>query len=704
MKLKKFIFKPLFFACFLVVLAFTSIIYINLQVENDKDLIFDDDYFLNTYDSICFDKKLIIEEIEKNYSSKKYTFSERDIYLSEKISNIFCVGKVVDIYIENNGITLFIGTNQKLTSLFYLINLTMLICFAGTAIKSKKLLTLIIPLISSLFISLHSPNQTNIIDLTTNFFLAFLTVFISYYFLDKNLYHEYKFLINSQINNIQDRLIKLPPALQNKINYFIQIFILSFSSLFAFLFYTRASKTSIVNDVLIQVYTSSKMFYLNQTSFEAAWNQHTPIVPYLYKFMYYFVDYGQFEKGLAGLKILFAIACSVATYLVLHKLNIYKSCSILVASISFVFYLSINLLNRELGILIFLLIFYNLLNYLEKKSKVNLIFVIFLSVLQVYNLESFAISLILINLFVIYFFNNKKQIISNYILITLCSIILIYSSLILNNEITDLLTTNYLFHIQNINPEFENASLLNAIGLVKAGSYFNFRHFIIFLLIAYFIRKIANKSLKLKNINTLLFLWILTEIFNLLITGPRFWNYGINLVIPTVLLATVLLSEKIKNELSLSLIIILILPVYLLLNISDHSNPDNTNIEYLENEKILEVFSENSRDEPETILTWVHPTDWQWLYNSGNFNPSTKYWWWFHMRYQQNHMYTWNHNWDEKDVIAGFKSDLDRENPKYAVINTSINKPPYFFDEIIKNEFVLIYKNETFLIYKKNNF
>jgi len=188
------------------------------------------------------------------------------------------------------------------------------------------------------------------------------------------------------------------------------------------------------------------------------------------------------------------------------------------------------------------------------------------------------------------------------------------------------------------------------------------------------------------------------------ITGPRFWNYGINLVIPTVLLSTVLLSEKIKNELSLSLIIILILPVYLLLNISDHSNPDNTNIEYLENEKILEVFSENSRDEPDIILTWVHPTDWQWLYNSGNFNPSTKYWWWFYMRYQQNHMYTWNHNWDENDVIAGFKSDLDRENPEYAVINTSINKPPNFFDEIIKNEFVLIHKNETFLIYKKNNF
>ena len=162
--------------------------------------------------------------------------------------------------------------NQKLTSLFYLINLTMLICFAGTAIKSKKL-SFNYSTDLFLFISLHSPNQTNIIDLTTNFFLAVLTVFISYYFLDKNLYHEYKFLINSQINNIQDRLIKLPPALQNKINYFIQIFILSFSSLFAFLFYTRASKTSIVNDVLIQVYTVKNV--LSQPDFEAAESTHT---------------------------------------------------------------------------------------------------------------------------------------------------------------------------------------------------------------------------------------------------------------------------------------------------------------------------------------------------------------------------------------------------------------------------------------------
>ena len=70
-----------------------------------------------------------------------------------------------------------------------------------------------------------------------------------------------------------------------------------------------------------------------------------------------------------------------------------------------------------------------------------------------------------------------------------------------------------------------------------------------------------------------------------MITGPRFWNYGINYYSNCTFSYSSFIG-KIKNELSLSLIIILILPVYLLLNISDHSNPDNTNIEYLENENI----------------------------------------------------------------------------------------------------------------------
>ena len=702
MELKKIIFKPLFLACLLVVLVLISLVYINLQVEHDRSLIFDDDYFLNTHDTMCFDKKLITQEINENYSSRPYIIAQRDVYLSEKISNVFCIGKVVDIYIENDGITVFIGTNQKVTSLFYLINFVMLVCFSGSVIVSKKLLSLIISIMSSFFISLYSYNQIEIIELITNFFMAFLIIFISSYFLDKNLYFEYKFLINNKIKNIDQKFINFPSSVKNRVIYFVNFFILSLSSVFAYLSFTRSNKASIVNDVLIQIYTSSKMFYLNQTSFEAAWNQHTPIIPNIYKFIYYFVDYGQFDKGLIVLKILFALACSLTTYLVLYKLKVYKSCSILVASISFIFYLSINLLNRELGILIFLLIFYNLLNYLEKKSKVNLILIIFLSALQVYNLESFTISIIYINIFLIYMSENKKQIISDYILYTTCSIILIYSSLIFNNEINDLLTTNYLFHLQNINSQFENASLLNAIGLAKEGSNFNLRHLLVFSLIVYFIRKIINKSLKPKNINTLLFLWILIEIFNLVITGPRFWNYGIILVIPTLILTLVLLSEKIKNELGLFVIIILFLPVYLFLNITDHSNPDNTNIEFLENEQILMHFSERSTAEPELILTWIHPTDWQWLYNSGNFNPSTRYWWWFYMRYHQDHMYTWNNNWDEKDVIASFKSDLEKERPKYAVINTSINKPPTFLNDIIKNEYKLTHKNDSILIYEKN--
>ena len=142
----------------------------------------------------------------------------------------------------------------------------MLICFARTAIK-KKLLTLIIPLILSFYIFTFIIKQHHrFID---NFFLAVLTVFISYYFLDKNLYVEYKFLINNKSTTYK-QINKTSTCFTNKINYFIEIFILSFSSLFAFLFYTRASKTSIVNMFIRFIprqkcFISANFFAMNQT-------------------------------------------------------------------------------------------------------------------------------------------------------------------------------------------------------------------------------------------------------------------------------------------------------------------------------------------------------------------------------------------------------------------------------------------------------
>ena len=62
------------------------------------------------------------------------------------------------------------------------------------------------------------------------------------------------------------------------------------------------------------------MHYFNQTSFEAALNQHTPIIPYIYKFIYYFFDFSQFESGFGLIVILISIFSAFFMYLICDHL------------------------------------------------------------------------------------------------------------------------------------------------------------------------------------------------------------------------------------------------------------------------------------------------------------------------------------------------------------------------------------------------
>ena len=53
----------------------------------------------------------------------------RDIYLSESLNNFWCLGKVVDIYQDDNSVTYFYGRNLKVNLLLHILLVTTFIFY-----------------------------------------------------------------------------------------------------------------------------------------------------------------------------------------------------------------------------------------------------------------------------------------------------------------------------------------------------------------------------------------------------------------------------------------------------------------------------------------------------------------------------------------------------------------------------------------------
>jgi len=372
-----------------------------------------------------------------------------------------------------------------------------------------------------------------------------------------------------------------------------------------------------------------------------------------------------------------------------------------------IFMLDGNGLNRDIGILIYLGIFFNVIKFLESQNLKNLVLINILSVLQIYNLESFTLTIIFLNIIILFLVNNGINYLKISIPVTLLTTFILYSSFIINSEISYLFETNYLFHLQNINSDFPNSPIFNALGYSPV-SKINFKHAAFLGLILLFLKTIRSKNFEVNKFEIILFGWLFLEIFSLFISGPRFWNYGINLVLPTLLIYLFFFKEFIKSDefqpIKIYLVSLLFLTLFFITNISNLLNYKNItdvpHYSYEESYRFLSIIEENN-NEINLVLTWIHPGDWEWVYNSKTILPSTKYWWWFFMKYYQTDMYIWDKNWDVKKVEADFLEDLEKEKPEYAIVNTGIVEPPEFFKQAIDNSYRLIYQDSKFNLYKR---
>ena len=121
--------------------------------------------------------------------------------------------------------------------------------------------------------------------------------------------------------------------------------------------------------------------------------------------------------------------------------------------------------------------------------------------LQIYNLESFILTIVFLNIIILFFVNNEINYLKVSISVTFFTIFILYSSFFINSEISYLFETNYLFHLQNINPDFPNSPIFNALGYSPVNKI-NFKHAALLGLVLLFLKSLRSKNFKGKSLKS----------------------------------------------------------------------------------------------------------------------------------------------------------------------------------------------------------
>ena len=450
------------------------------------------------------------------------------------------------------------------------------------------------------------------------------------------------------------------------------------------------------------------MEYLDLTSIESTIKHHTPFNSQVFRFIFKISEFSDFLLGIVLVEIFFAFGTSVLLFITLNKINKNNLLSTLF-SLGFLVFMSFQLLlNRQLAHFLYILIIYLLIEYIQKPRDFILFFILFISVLQIYNMETYAlpISLLLLSIFIQIFKSSNMYL--KTIIYGATSILIVYSKIILNGEFYQLFMSNYYFHLFNTIRGSSIEKLLLAIGFSKS---FSLKHIIFMVIFIRIIFIIKTRKLSENYLETLFSFWFLGELLHVILSGPRSMHYGLVLVTPTVFLIYYYLSnaKNLKNSVILLFTLIFLLGNFSVtitgtVNLFSDNNQIKT-ADILDKKDKIEINSLlNNQDDPLPILTWVHPNDWNFVHLSTNTLPSTRYWYWFYMKYFPNeNKYDWEGNWNENEIIRQWKSDLELEQPKHAIVDKNLDKYPYFFEAELESNYRKIFESEKWILYEKIN-
>ena len=646
------------------------------------------------------------DDIRNLLDDQKFVLLPRDIYLSESIENISCLTKIVDIYLENESeeVILFFGRNNKV-NLLYTISIAFIYIFS-TFFKSHYFFIL-----SSIIYQIN----LNILNATTNSFLNILltTLFLYFsFFLFLLLFNKKYF--DQSLSRLSEKIgsfnLKFPELnLSDRLDDKVSIILLFLGSIIlGTQEYLSKSKYEYFNDELIVLFTSARMEYFDLTSIESTIKHHTPFNSQVFRFIFKISEFSDFLLGIVLVEIFFAFGTSVLLFITLNKINKNNLLSTLF-SLGFLAFMSFQLLlNRQLAHFLYILIIYLLIEYIQKPRDFILFFILFISVLQIYNMETYAlpISLFLLSIF-IQIFKSFNMYLKTFIY-GAASILIVYSKIFLNGEFYQLFMSNYYFHLFNTIRGSSIEKLLLAIGFSKS---FSLKHIIFMVIFIRIIFIIKTRKLSENYLETLFSFWFLGELLHVILSGPRSMHYGLVLVTPTVFLIYFYLSnaKNLKNSVILLFTIIFLFGNFFVtitgtVNLFGDNNQIKT-ADILDKKDKIEINSLlNNQDDPLPILTWVHPNDWNFVHLSTNTLPATRYWYWFYMKYFPNeNKYDWEGNWNENEIIRQWKSDLELEQPKHAIVDKNLDKYPYFFEAELESNYRKIFESEKWILYEKIN-
>tara|TARA_Y100000389_G_scaffold155899_1_gene156681 strand:- start:2981 stop:4540 length:1560 start_codon:yes stop_codon:yes gene_type:complete len=471
-------------------------------------------------------------------------------------------------------------------------------------------------------------------------------------------------------------------------------------------------------DQQIQMLTSAKMHYFDYSSYEAAWNHHSPLIHSVYKIIYYTHDFNLATYGEYLLYTCFLIFLSISLFTILKILTSNTSMSF-IASLAFVFDISSSTIggkiffdNRTLGIAFQSLIFIICFLYFKNKKSNYLIILSFVSTLLIYSLESYLASIGI--LFLYLFFNSQNR----YIFIFYASIGSIFAGLwiivynYLNSDLINLLDLNIIFHIKSIGitnnyddipiSKILDSFFINGPELPFGGYLVSLSVLILIAIYVLYIKKFVN----LNQSEKILVIFSLGEVLHLFVTGPRFIQYSQTLLLPIYILFIISIlnigelifrSKNISN-LFVSLVLFIIFFIFQFGDVVNYrtSLVDGTFQETIKSYNIKE-------EDPKLILTWVDIDKYEKVFFENNSLPSTRLWWWHQMKFIDEFYDKDYKMFDDELLEAVFTEDVNSEKPNLAIIDTSIVNPPHYFLEYIKKNFKILKIDGDLEIYELNN-
>lgn len=660
--------------------------------ENKDIILFlEDDFVPCRFDKIDFQKINNDEVIVDFYRS--------DLSVIPEYEQIVCLGKVNNYKINGDFINLEFGTNPIFNILLIFSSLTYLLF---TQIKFKIFRNNIYLLQNLTFSILFEFFFQPLLNISS--IISRIMIFLIFYFFYVN-YFSPNFSKNIHTGN-------------SLINY---SFISLLGFIFAFSGKTILKDNFIGNDQFLNLIAAKKINFLGYSNFESTWNQHSALIPELYKYVFYNFPTNDYQANFFILFVFVITLISINFQSILNKFGIPSQKSLIYTLSFFIVLVSLNLGNRLIGILVMSLIIIFLLNFLDNKKATTLFLLIFFSIFQIYNMESYGLAILGVFFFIIKISKNKLSLILQSFIFSIISIFLVFSREILNSEIPTLIKTNYLFHIFNTKSQFSGGFFERIIAIYESLTYpfsrgSNFTLILYLIAVTFAVYIIVNSKSFENKYKVIAYIFIF-ELTHLILTGPRFSHYSEIILLPGMILFFLMLDNIIESTNISGKNFYLVSLIILLMSISSTSTKrvkeiifskdfTQTSINFnnqkasedLEVKQIIQLLRDNNLSE--TTIFWTNQADWYWIIDNGNTLPSTRMWWWIKMRYVDEEKYDWSRNWNENEFKSIYLEDYKNENPKFVLIDKTYKSVPDIVNKIIESEYFLIFESEKYSLFQ----